>query len=200
MKDTKKGTIRTISPEIKEREDHLIYELSNRITELRLASNMTQQQVADAMHMKRMLYNQIEQGTRNGILYIDVLAEVFGPVVFQVGVPGLFDDFDVRLYSNHKLAIYMQMFGIGEREVMRAFQIDLRQLRLLISKDERVYLPQFRPEFDCLFSEIGRYKGFPELAVVGNNSIAGEVEGKRVYLLNCRGKYTVDSFFDIAKD
>lgn len=181
----------------RKKEEQILYETSLRLCKLRELCGLTQEEVAQELNMSRMLYSRIEAGKINiPTLYVDKLAKAFDNKVFKIGEPGLFD-YNIKLYSNYMVLIYMTLFAVPEKDVQKAFGLDRRQLGVFLNRGSRAYLPQYKEEIDELFPQKDLYDSWETFHEIGENSFEGEINGRKVLLLNCKGRLVRDSILNL---
>ena len=85
--------------------------LTEYIRERRKEQKLTQKDIADAMGISRSLYAQIETGVRPPIYHMDDIIKIFGKETMDCF------PYDIQDYTNHRLLVYMLVFGVGYKQV-----------------------------------------------------------------------------------
>lgn len=134
------------------------------------------------MGISRSLYAQIETGFRPPIYHMDDIIKIFGKETMDCF------PYDIQDYTNHRLLVYMLVFGVGYKQVAQAFHLNINQIRMLVFSKRKKFIIQYKDEIEALFPQMHTIKDYGEIQIIGKNSISIEINEKTYIFLNIIGK------------
>ena len=156
--------------------------LTEYIRERRKEQKLTQKDIADAMGISRSLYAQIETGVRPPIYHMDDIIKIFGKETMDCF------PYDIQDYTNHRLLVYMLVFGVGYKQVAQAFHLNTNQIRMLVFSKRKEFIIQYKDEIEALFPQMHTIKDYGEIQIIGKNSISIKINKKTYIFLYIIGK------------
>lgn len=168
-------------------------ELVDYIRTLRKEKNITQGEIAKEMCISRSMYARIESGLSSCLPYLDRLTEIIGNEVMD------FFPYNIKFYSNHRLFLYMLLFGIDCKTVGSTFGIKDSQVKKLVVSPKKKYLVQYQKEFEELFPGMKEIDLDTTINLAGENSIIIKIGRKEYVFLNVAGRKNTDTFIDLLK-
>lgn len=169
-------------------------QLSGRIKTIRKKSGLTQEEVAEKIGYSRSMYARIENGLTSPLVYLDKLVEVLGEDIISIF------PFDVNSYTNHRLLLYMLLFGVDYNAVGKAFGgMNSSQIKKLIQNPKKKYLLKYKEQIDMLFPKKDEVSCYDDFTKTGNNSMECIINGKIYVLMNSLGNGSKDTLLNLLK-
>lgn len=168
-------------------------ELVDYIRTLRKEKNITQGEIAKKMCISRSMYARIEGGLSSCLPYLDSLTEIIGNEIMD------YFPYDIKFYSNHRLFLYMLLFGTDYKTVGNRLGIKDSQVKKLVVSPKKKYLVQYQEEFEELFPGMKKIDLDTTINLAGKNSIIIKLGRKEYIFLNVVGKKNTDTFMDLLK-
>jgi len=165
-------------------------ELVDYIRTLRKEKNITQGEIAKEMCISRSMYARIESGLTSCLPYLDRLTEVLGDEVMD------YFPYNIKFYSNHRLFLYMLLFGVDCKTVGNTLGIKAKQVKKLVISPKKKYLIQYKEELEGLFPYMKEIDLNAKINLAGENSIIIKIGRKEYVFLNVAGKKNTDTFID----
>lgn len=169
-------------------------QLSKRIKTIRKKSGLTQEDIAEKIGYSRSLYARIENGLTSPLVYLDKLVETLGEDIITIF------PFDINSYTNHRLLLYMLLFGVDCNAVGKAFGgMNSSQIKKIIQNPKKKYLLKYKEQIDMLFPKKDEVPYYDDFTKIGNNSMECVINGKTYLLMNCLGNSSRDIFLDLLQ-
>lgn len=153
--------------------------LCNWIKKTRIQMGFRQEDMARSLKCKRSSYTNMENGKErySPLTHLDEILTIFGPYA-EKDPPYRFAD-----YTNHKLLLYMCVFGVRHATVASVFNINSKTLHTWLWSDKTKYLLQYKNEIDDMFPEMEKLRAVIDVEIVGRERICLKCrDGSRIFI------------------